>query len=95
MNTLLIVLVIFLVLIIVLLFVLKDNRSIKSPAIKKDEIIKEYERELRSILDCCSNKDEMVKQKNIYLKKCSSELSRNIFFTAEESKKIIQKLAMI
>ena len=68
----------------------------KSTGLKKSEIIAQYEDELTKLLiKYENNKDEKLQQKKIYLQKCSSELSRNIFFTPEESKDIIQKLASL
>ena len=68
----------------------------KDKTVKKDEIIEQYEKELKNILSKYKNDNEMkVKEKKLFLQKCNSELSRNIFFDENESKKIIQKLASL
>jgi len=68
----------------------------KSSGLKKSEIIAQYEDDLKQLLTKYENdKTKKMEQKKAYLQKCSSELSRNIFFTPEESKEIIQKLALI
>ncbi len=66
----------------------------KDEAVKKNEIIEQYKKELSDILKNCNNENK-IKQKKLFLKKCNSELSRNIFFDESESKIIIQKLASL
>jgi len=41
------------------------------------------------------NKLNSKEDKLVYIKKCNSELSRNIFFTEEEANKLIEKLVSI
>jgi len=36
-----------------------------------------------------------MEQKKIFLQQCNSELSRNIFFTSDETVKIIEKLLKV
>ena len=73
---------------------MKTNYKIKQTATKKTEIITHYEKELKTILEQYSDDKVMqLEQKKQYLKQCNEELSRNIFFTKEESLKIVQKLA--
>ncbi len=68
----------------------------KDKVVKKNEIIEQYEKELKDILKKYNNDNESkVEQKKLFLQKCNSELSRNIFFDESESKKIIQKLASL
>ena len=63
---------------------------------KKEEIIAQYENDLRSLMTRYqNNKTKQVEQKKIFLQNCNNEFSRNIFFTEEEAIKIIQKLAKI
>jgi len=87
--------VIFLATIVVAYIILrKTNYKIKQTTVKKHEIIEQYEVQLQSILEQHKNdKEKQLQQKKIFLKQCNNELSRNIFFTADESSKIIQKLA--
>ncbi len=89
--------VIFLATLVVAYIVLrKTNHKIKQTAVKKDEIIAQYETQLKSILEQYKDdKQSQLEQKNIFLKKCNNELSRNIFFTTEESATIIKRLAEI
>ena len=92
--------IIALVLIIVIIIVLvqsnSDGVSVKSKALKKEEIIKKYEDDLKSILaKHKDNKEQQIAQKKLFLQKCSSEFSRNIFFSEAEAKQIIQKLALL
>lgn len=89
--------VIFLATLVVAYIVLrKTNHKLKQTAVKKNEIILEYERELKALLEQYSDdKITQLEQKKRYLKQCNDELSRNIFFTDEESSKILQKLANI
>ena len=67
---------------------------LKDTAIKKNEIIEQYELTLKNILiEHQKNKDIQLEKKKLFLKQCNSELSRNIFFTEKESNNIIKKLA--
>ena len=76
------------------LFLKNTQSGFKSSSIKKDEIIKQYEDELKKILEKYKDdKTTQLEQKKLFLKKCNSELSRNIFFTPNEASSIIQKLA--
>lgn len=88
---------IFLAIIVVGYLVLhKTKHKLKETSQTKQEIIARYENELKTILEQYKDNNEVQKeQKALYLKKCNSELSRNIFFTPEESKEILQKLASL
>ncbi len=89
--------VIFLATLVVAYIILrKTNHKLKQTAVKKEEIITQYETELKALLEQYNDDSiTQLEQKKRYLKQCNDELSRNIFFTAEESAKIIQKLANI
>jgi len=82
---------------IILFFVFSNkNGKIKNTTVKKEEIILQYENELKQILKKHeSNKEKRLQEKKIFLQKCNSELSRNIFFTHEESVKIIQRFSIL
>lgn len=89
---------IFLVLAIVIgFFLFKLNyKKTKVPTAKKYEIINQYKRQLKTILKTHLNdKNRQVQEKKIFLQRCNSELSRNIFFTELEAKQIIQDLAQL
>lgn len=89
--------VIFLATLVVAYIVLgKTNHKLKQTAVKKEEIVTQYETQLKAILEQYQeDKQQQIEQKNIYLKKCNDELSRNIFFTTEEANQIIKRLAQI
>lgn len=86
---------IFLAIIVIGYLVLYKTRGrLKETAQTKREIITRYETELKNILEKYKDDSQTAKeQKSIYLKKTNEELSRNIFFTQDESKEILQKLA--
>jgi len=63
---------------------------------KKEEIIEEYRVKLNNLLEQYKDdNDKQIEEKKIFLKECNDELSRNIFFTEDEAKKIIQDLSKI
>lgn len=82
---------------VLLLFLFsKKNYKIKNKTLKKEEIVQEYEYNLKNILAKYStNKNEQIKQKKIFLQNCNNELSRNIFFTEEEAIIVIQRLSKL
>jgi len=92
------VLLIFIILILVISFFLFSNKNskVKNTAVKKEEIILEYEHNLQKILRKYeNNKSKQIEEKKLFLQQCNSELSRNIFFTHEESIKVIERLLKI
>ncbi len=96
MDIVLVLLILALIVVGVLIFLNGNSKDIKSPTVKKHEIIQQYEKELNTILNRYKNDNETkIKEKKLFLQKCSSELSRNIFFNPDESKKIIQNLASL
>ncbi len=94
-----IVIIITLILIVGVVFLLLQNKRSVSPrdtALKKEDIISNYENDLKKILSKYeNNKEKQIEEKKLFLQNCSSELSRNIFFTPDEAKQIIQKLALL
>jgi len=87
---------IFLAIIVIGYLVLtKTKHKLKETSQTKQEIIARYESELKQVLEECKDKESSQKQKALYLKKCNDELSRNIFFTPDEAKEILQKLASL
>lgn len=88
------VVVFFLSLIVVILLVKQRKKNIKQSAVKKDEIIKDYERQLKQLLQD-NSKENQIKIKTTFLKKVNDELSRNIYFDKTEIKTVIDKLLKI
>jgi len=91
---------IFLVLIffVLLAFFYKSQKNLKirNSSDKKEEIVHNYVNELQILLKEFENdKIKQMEQKKIFLQQCNSELSRNIFFTNDETVKIIEKLLKI
>lgn len=88
------IILLLLILIVIGFFIFtQKNSKVKNSAIKKEEIITQYENDLQSLLRKHQNNKEMqLKQKKIFLQNCNSELSRNIFFTHEETVKVIERL---
>jgi len=96
MDIILVVLILALIVVGVLIFLNGNSNNTKPTAVKKHEIIQQYEKELKNILNKYKNNNETkIKEKKLFLQKCNSELSRNIFFDENESNKIIQKLASL
>lgn len=63
---------------------------------KKEDIIKNYKKRLKSELVIFKNNPQKLqKYKIVLLKEISNELSRNIYFDKSEIKAIIQELAAV
>ena len=74
--------------IIIITLIIKSKQMKQQNTIdKRVEIEAKYIREIKKLN---SKKDKIA-----YIKKCNSELSRNIFFTKQESIKLITKLTSI
>ena len=72
----------------------KTPEIIKSKTQKREEIVEDYKNQLKEALITCSgNKEAQIEKKKVMLKKFSDELSRNIFFDADDIKVIIFELA--
>lgn len=68
----------------------------KSKAVKKEEIIENYETKMKDlVLKHSSNKENLTNEKIKLLKQINHELSMNLFFDEIEAKQIIQKLSKI
>jgi MinD superfamily P-loop ATPase len=71
-----------------------SKKAIKKTKIQtKSEIINRYENELLGILKNCEDRDLQIKERIEFLKRVNQELSMNIFFDKEESKKVLEKLS--
>lgn len=82
-----------LLLVVFFLVFIKQNKQIKSTAIKKEEIIALYQQQMIDILEKYKdNKELQIKEKIKLLKNINNELALNIFFDEQESKKILKDL---
>lgn len=69
--------------------------SNKTP-LKKEDIQAQYEEELSLLLEKYkSNPPKQLEEKKLFLQKCNSELSRNIFFTETEAINLLRKLSKV
>ncbi|MEA3353835.1 MAG: hypothetical protein U9Q33_08480 [Campylobacterota bacterium] len=74
----------------------KDGSSIRSTALKKEDIVHNYEKELKELMAPYENDKKMqIKIKKEYLQKCNSELSRNVFFDEDEAKEVLEQLSQL
>ena len=65
----------------------------KSKELKKEDIIKQYEDAMKSLIEKYKDdNEELIKQKQLFLQKVNNELARNIFFDNSEIKKVIDRL---
>ena len=72
------------------------SQNIKDSGIKKEEIIKEYEKKMKKIILTYQNDANTLRQKqNEFLQQVNSELSRNIFFEADEIKSVLERLLKV
>lgn len=72
------------------------KKQIKNPAVKKEEIIQEYENSMKELISKYSHDKKLLTQeKTKLLKKINYELSMNLFFDEEEAKQILNNLLKI
>ena len=72
----------------------RTSKFNKPSALKKEELIKQYEYEMYKVISQYEKDPAILQKKKIeFLKNASHELHNNIFFDAHEAKAIIQKLA--
>ncbi len=91
-------LTLLLILLIIVAFILWNKKSKithhKPAALKKDELINMYRRQMKQLIQECSfNPESLALEKSKLLKKIHHELHNNIFFEEDEVKVIIQELA--
>jgi uncharacterized membrane-anchored protein YhcB (DUF1043 family) len=80
----------------ILVGILKGKRKTKSQIVKKHEIYENYKAQLEDILEKYKDNPSIkIEQKKLFLQKCNSQLSRNIFFDEIQAKQIISKLAKL
>lgn len=95
MDTLTIILILLIALAI-FLFINQNKKNIKAPAVKKEEIIEAYKFQMKEVIEKYNNDKVKQKEEKVkLLKKINYELSMNLFFDEEESKKIISELLKI
>ena len=89
------ILIVLLALVVLLNVVLKQKKIIvKAQRKKKEEIIEAYKNQMSELLKKYDdNKEIQIQEKIKLLKNINNELSMNIFFNEEESKKILQELS--
>lgn len=83
--------------VIVIVFTLRSGDSkfeAKSKKQKKEELIAEYKEKLASALESIADdREARIAKKTQLIKQYSEELSRNIFFDADEVKEIVVELS--
>lgn len=89
--------VIFLVISFLTFFLFRrNNKNYKPSALKKNELIKQYEYEMLKLISKYEKDENTLKQKKIeFLKQASAQLHKNIFFDEYEVKALVQKLASL
>jgi len=74
----------------------KSNKKAKPTSLTKEDIIDGYE---KLVIDLINNnqdsKEVLLEKKSQLLKYISKDLHNNIFFSDEEAKEIVQKLAKL
>lgn len=82
---------------IIFIFFKKKNSSVpKSKAVKKSELTESYRLELLDILENTKDDKALQMQEKIkFLKRVNQELSMNIFFEAQEAKKLLEELSKL
>jgi len=89
-----ILLLIILIPFIVFLLLKKQKTAIKNPAVKKEELINNYKKQMQNMLSNTSYNPEIQSQEKIkLLKKINHELSMNLFFDEDEAKDLLKVLA--
>jgi len=72
----------------------QTNTDIQTKEEKRSEIVKGYKRQMSdALLELKDDKEKRVLKKQQLLKVFSEELSRNIFFEADENRDIIAELS--
>lgn len=73
-----------------------NKQEHKSSALKKEELILKYENEMKDIIEKYKDEPTVLTTKKIeYLKKASNQLHNNIFFTEQEAKALVKRLASL
>jgi len=85
----------FLIFFAIFLFVSsKKKNNIKTPVVKKEELIQSYKEQMKELLLKYKNDKKIQTAEKIkLLKKINSELSMNLFFDKEEATKLLKELS--
>jgi len=93
-NLVLIVSILIISYFFVKFFFFSPKTQKKPAALKKSELISDYENQMQDVITLYSNDDETLKfEKMQLLKQISKELATNIFFDKQEVKELLHKLA--
>ncbi|MFA7083512.1 MAG: hypothetical protein WC141_03145 [Arcobacteraceae bacterium] len=93
---LLLLIALILIITIFVIFGKKLKVAGKSAYVKKNEIIINYKFQMKELILTHKNNQERLKEEKIkFIKNANQELSKNIFFTQEEIRKIIYELTML
>ena len=84
-----------LILVIVITLQIDVGKKVQTKEEKRAEILQNYKQKLHSTLSEIDDNDEKSAQKTKLLKQFSDELSRNIFFDADEIRDVITRLTKI
>jgi len=93
-NLVLIVSILIIGFFFVKFYFLSSNTQKKPAALKKDELVSDYENQMQDIITLYANDDETLRfEKTQLLKQVSKELATNIFFDKQEVRDLLTKLA--
>ena len=87
--------IIILILVIVVTLNIDVSRKVQTKEEKRAEILQKYKEELHSALSDIDDNEEKNAKKTKLLKQFSDELSRNIFFDADEIRDVIRNLTKV
>jgi len=87
------IILILLIILAIYLFINRNKKNVKSSAVKKEEIIQEYEKQMLEVIEKNrDNQSTLISEKTKLLKKINHELSMNLFFDEDEAKAILRHL---
>ena len=88
---------IFLIFFGIFLFITANKKkNIKPPAVKKEELIQAYKKQMRELLkEHENNKTIQMQERVLLLKEINQELSMNLFFEKDEATKLLKELASL
>jgi hypothetical protein len=84
----------FIIITIVLVIINNKQKNKKLAIDKRKHIQMIYTKNIQNILKGSSSQENKIKKLE-YIKKCNSELSRNIFFTKSEADQLIKELSQL
>lgn len=93
-DNILLILIVALIVLLFLYFTKNKKVNIKSPVVKKDELIQNYKNQMQDVLNKYENdKSKQTQEKIKLLKKVNTELSMNLFFDENEAKALLKELS--